>query len=178
MIKYVLREEEPLRVKNAKLFDVQRVGEAIDAVRKLNNGVLHPFDVVNAARAAESPLHPHFEWDDATAAENWRVDQARHLIGVIRVVDDDAESGSVRAFVSLTTDAGRSYRSVADVRADAALHKAAIEAARRELEGFRRRFREIEGLREALQPAVDLLDRTGRGRRARRQSNVGASAAA
>jgi len=44
------------------------------------DGRLLPADVVNAARPTNSPLHPHFDWDDSSAAEKYRLDQARTLI--------------------------------------------------------------------------------------------------
>jgi len=44
------------------------------------DGKLYPADVVNAARSPSSPLHPYFDWDDSSAAEKYRLDQARALI--------------------------------------------------------------------------------------------------
>jgi len=44
------------------------------------DGRLYPADVVNAARPKSSPLHRYFDWDDRSAAEKYRLDQARALI--------------------------------------------------------------------------------------------------
>src|SRR6185312_2039420 len=59
----------------------------VDTLRDLEqeNGRLIPSDVVSAARDPESPLHSHFTWDDAEAAEQYRLDQARTLIRSVRV---------------------------------------------------------------------------------------------
>lgn len=42
--------------------------------------------VVNAARPDDAPLHPLFEWDNAMAAEAYRLDQARMLIRSIDII--------------------------------------------------------------------------------------------
>ena len=43
-------------------------------------GRLDPKEVVDAARSPKSALHDRFEWDDTTAAEAYRLQQARGLI--------------------------------------------------------------------------------------------------
>lgn len=49
-------------------------------------GRLSPADVVETARDPSSPLHHCFDWDDTSAAESWRIEQARRLIRSVRVV--------------------------------------------------------------------------------------------
>ena len=43
-------------------------------------------EIVNAARPKRSAIHRFFEWDDPTAAEEYRKQQARNLVGAIWVV--------------------------------------------------------------------------------------------
>jgi hypothetical protein len=50
-----------------------------------NLGSITPQDVLDDARAPDSPLHGLFQWDDATAAEAHRLDQAREVIRQVRV---------------------------------------------------------------------------------------------
>jgi hypothetical protein len=50
------------------------------------DGRLLEEDVVADARNPASPLHPHFEWDNRAAAEAHRLQQARQLIRMVRVV--------------------------------------------------------------------------------------------
>jgi hypothetical protein len=59
-------------------------GEALNTLVK-EHGVLSPALVVDAARPANAPLHPAFEWDDHVAAESYRREQARHIIHHLRV---------------------------------------------------------------------------------------------
>lgn len=72
------------------------------ALRK-RKGSLAPSDVVDDARAKTSPLHECFEWNNSTAAEQWRLLQARNLIGALVMVPDDGDENTepVRCFVSV-----------------------------------------------------------------------------
>lgn len=49
------------------------------------NGRLTPHDVLDEARHPDSPLHARFNWDDESAAESWRLEQARRLIRSVQV---------------------------------------------------------------------------------------------
>lgn len=85
--------------------------KAEDAVPRLvalrkRKGTLAPSDVVADARAKTSPLHDCFEWKDSVAAEQWRLLQARNLIGALVMLPDDADENAepVRCFVSVNRD--------------------------------------------------------------------------
>jgi hypothetical protein len=43
-------------------------------------GMITPASILDSARAATSPLHGFFEWDDAKAGEKWRLTQAMEMI--------------------------------------------------------------------------------------------------
>lgn len=51
-----------------------------------HHGILTPEQVVEEASDPANPLHEEFEWDDAAAAVQHRLDQARALIRSMRVV--------------------------------------------------------------------------------------------
>jgi hypothetical protein len=77
-------------------------------------GKLTPQLVVDEARNKTHPLHDHFEWDDAVAAELHRLEQARSLIRKVKIkyLDADEQRQEVRAFVSVPDNGGRIYRHV------------------------------------------------------------------
>jgi len=50
------------------------------------SGRITPETVVRAAKAKDSPLHSHFEWDDEKAGHAYRIEQARSLIRSVQVV--------------------------------------------------------------------------------------------
>lgn len=55
-----------------------------------------------------STLQPRFEWDDAVAAEQHRIDQARNLIRSVRVTyrRENGDTSSVRWFHPVPTNTG------------------------------------------------------------------------
>jgi hypothetical protein len=78
----------------------QDVGEALEAMGGHNSGEITPQEVVAAARSAEHPLHPVFEWDDTVAAEGYRKSQARDLLrSVVAVIPERPAARPTRAFV-------------------------------------------------------------------------------
>ena len=71
------------------------------AVRE-RHGWLTPEAVVGEARSPQHPLHHEFEWDDAIAAHEHRLEQARELIRSVRITYTSAKGPvSIRAFHSL-----------------------------------------------------------------------------
>lgn len=65
--------------------DPQVAGEALEQVRGHNSGELTPEAVVKAAQPKASPLHPLFDWNDKSAAHEYRLQQAGALIRSIVV---------------------------------------------------------------------------------------------
>lgn len=93
-------------------------------IRKLYeaNGELTAPMVLDSARPDDAPLHGYFQWDDALAAEEYRLDQARALIRRVTFIvapQDDAPSGIVREFQTVTDVSGgeprRVYKRVTDL---------------------------------------------------------------
>lgn len=148
MIRYTFRDDGPVAIKNAAKADPQKIGEALASVARANAGHLTPKAVVEAARNARSPLHKLFEWDDAKAADSWRLEQAREIVRVVRVAEDDEEP--MRAFLSISDKEGVSYRTAADVRNSADLQLAVLRQAERDLEAFERRYRDLKDLCEEV----------------------------
>lgn len=110
---------------NVKSDAVRRALKALERAGKLTAE-----DVVSAARDPESPLHAFFEWDDARAADAWRLEQARTLIRSvqIRVSVEEGRAISVPVYVR-DPDAEhevQGYRTLENVRGNPAAAKAAL----------------------------------------------------
>lgn len=128
--------------------DAQQAGETIARLQKKKNAPLEPVDIVEAARGEDSVLHPHFEWDDHTAAEAYREDQARELVRslTIDISRSNLAEQPVRAFVSVETGGERGYVTTRTAMSSAELRKQVIESAWRELEAWRKRHAELSEL--------------------------------
>jgi hypothetical protein len=140
VITYTFRDE-PLTILNAKKADPQKIGQALAKITEAAGGRLTPAAVVDAAKDRRSVLHRHFLWDDAKAGELYRLDQARELVRVIRVEDEDREP--TRAFLSIRDDAGTSYRTAGEVAGSLDLQLMVLKQAERDLEAWTKRYREI-----------------------------------
>jgi hypothetical protein len=92
-------------------------------------GRLVPEAVIEAAASPTSPLHRYFTWDNTEAAHEYRKQQARKLIRVVRVVVHQEELRIVRPAyvrdVSQEPDQA-GYISVQHVRGDAEQAKATV----------------------------------------------------
>lgn len=110
-------------------------------------GRLTPRELVDESRDEGAPLHKAFEWDDAKAADAYRMSQASYIIRSVELVREDV-SEPVRAFVSVcvTDDGARCYQSIEPTLREAATREAVLEEARRELDAFKRKYRGLEEL--------------------------------
>jgi hypothetical protein len=129
--------------------------DELKLVKKANNGLLRPIDVVNwASENPDSILYSKFEWDDPKAGHQYRLWQARHIINV-QVTS--IETKDTRMFVSVQSQRKLSdggYHSVEDVLDDPGLYAEMLEEARRELNRLRRKYRSLVELK-AIWNAID-----------------------
>lgn len=130
----------------------QRESEVTTELRRIaeeNGGLLRPEEVVERARAPESPLHGWFEWDDDEAAQKYRIHQARNLIRVnVTYLQTLGRSVPYRVFVSLSPDrsAAGGYRVTTDVLRDDAARAIMLADALRELRAIQFKYRNLREL--------------------------------
>lgn len=128
--------------------DPQKAGEELAKLQKSKNDLLEPENIVDAARDPRSVLHPHFEWDDSAAAEEYRKGQARELVRslTIDISRSNLEAKPVRAFVNVDVGAERGYVSTVTAMSSHEMRKQVLERAWRELEAWRQRHAELTEL--------------------------------
>lgn len=101
----------------------------LEEIAERNAGRLTPEDAIEDARDPESPLHPHFTWDDSEAAKKQRLYEARMLIRSVRVTTVVNQTvmrtiAYIRDPAKASDEAG--YVSVAVLRTDEDLARAAL----------------------------------------------------
>jgi hypothetical protein len=157
----------PLPIKNAKEADAQVIGEALEEISNANGGRLKPHDVVEAATNRRHALHKFFEWNDARAAAEYRLDQARAMIGFIYVETATIEEPT-HAYVSIRDGIGTAYRSAGEIVTNASLQRLVEARALADLEAWERRYFDLVAIcdmvRAARQRLQDEIDRRRRGR--------------
>lgn len=108
---------------------------------------LKPKAMVRAAEAPTSPLHRFFTWDDAKAAEQYRLEQARDLIQSFTTYSEEVDS-EVRVLTSLDIDrdGGVGYRWTTEVLERPNLREQYLQTALDELDRVRVRYEHVEQL--------------------------------
>lgn len=136
----------------------KRIKLELNRIATQHHGILHPRDVVAAARPKTSPLHACFEWNNGKAAQQYRIWQARQLIRVVVEVRDETQKPT-NVWVSLSKDRskGKGYRLVTDVMSDEDLRAQMLEDALKELNFFRRKYQAIKELAGVFE-AIDKLN--------------------
>ena len=88
--------------------DREQVRQELHRLADQHAGGLTPEMVVSAAADPSSPLHPHFEWDDSSAAKAYRLWQARSLIGSFEIIHvrPDGQRSTLREFPSVQLGPG------------------------------------------------------------------------
>jgi hypothetical protein len=145
--------------------DPQVVGEALEVLIGNGDGLLHPQEIVEAAKPATSPLHPAFEWDDRAAGQAYRIIQARamvqHLEVEIITKDGEVREG-VRAFVNITRhDGEQGYVRTLWAASDKDMMRGLLGKALDELNSWRRRygdFVELARLNDVIDEHVAALE--------------------
>jgi hypothetical protein len=138
----------------------QAVANELEQIRQKHGGLLKPEDVVAFARNRRTALHREFEWDDAKASIEFRLEQARRVIRVSVTVlpSPHSDQEPVRAYVSVVSDRvqpGGGYRSFADVMTDDDMRSELVNEAISEAKRWRRKY---ERLRE-LAPIFLAIDK-------------------
>lgn len=124
------------------------VGEELERINE-HYGQLTPELVLEESRSEDALLHRCFQWDDAIAAEQWRREQARHIINSIKVVviNEDVKI-AVRAFVNVSPGPGeyRRFVPMAKVIENKEAYNDLLEQARGDMEDFITKYSQIEEL--------------------------------
>jgi len=139
--------------------DPQTVGDELSRIKERNGGQFKPADVVKMAKAKRSVLHQYFDWDDSTASEKYRLEQAKYLIRCVHVLvvtEDQEEPRTVRAFVSIEQDESRSYMDTQTVLSNSELREQMLESAHKELVSFRQKYKDLKEL-ESIFDAMDNI---------------------
>jgi len=134
----------------------QVVGEELEKIEQ-RYGQIDAKHVVTVAANPTSPLHNFFEWNDAKAATQYRLDQARGIIQcVIIKAIGDKEQRPVRAFVNISVEAGRQYNSITTVMSDKEKRARLIAQAKSELEDWRERYNDLREFSEVFEAIRQL----------------------
>lgn len=134
------------RIKGIYKADAQKVADEI------GEGKVTPQEVLEKAKDENSELHKCFEWDDAVAAEKYRLGQARAIIVNLIFTPKIKEEEPVRCF-QITTERC-TYQPTQQFLVQEDEYQSLLKRAKSELEAFKRRYHtltELEQVFEAME---------------------------
>lgn len=122
--------------------DAQTAGEICEKLEK--SGGLTAKRLVEESRPEDAPLHKEFEWNDATAAEAYREEQARYIIRSLIVQPEATKNEVVRAFFPMAEH--KVFESLPVILSDAKKTDALLDMAMRELKAFELKYSTLSQL--------------------------------
>lgn len=120
------------------------------------HGEIDPQTVVDESRPEGAVLHNLFDWDDASAAEKYRLTQARFIIRNI-VQEEETAEGPVVVRGYHSTE--RSYLPTTVIMSDADMREMLLDRALKELEEFQAKYRHLAALAGVFE-AIEQVERT------------------
>jgi hypothetical protein len=142
------------------------LGKEVERLRKKHRvrGITAEI-LVKEAASPRSPLHELFDWEDDSAAHQWRLEQARSAMRDLVVVSvthqgEVVDDRPVRALFNLDRvpdgddDTAGEYIATATVLESQVLRRRLLRQALRELEGFRAKYKFLSEL-NAIFVAID-----------------------
>lgn len=153
--KYSWKYNQPVKAEVA----AERFRDLEEKTGKLSAG-----DLLDSARPVEDEMHPCFEWNDGIAAEKWRMQQSRTLIGnlvCVAVTEEEEKPQPVRAYVNIAEHKNEgSYIGIVRALSDQEKRRAVFKRAMAELETFKEKYKSLSeferiiGLIEELEEGV------------------------
>lgn len=128
--------------------DAQKVADEILAIGSSATTA----QILDKARDEQTELHKCFDWDDAEAAEKWRLQQARHIVCNL-VIKEKSDTPRPKVRVFFKTDADSGYKPTVMIMQDTDEYRKLLDRALAELNSFRAKYKtlvELDGVFDAI----------------------------
>ena len=137
----------------------QSAGEFIQNLAD-EHGEVTPELLLESARPEDSILHSCYEWDDAKAAEKYRLNQSKMIISNLIVVsaDNGQEMPQTNAFVTIKErNEKAAYVSIFRAMADRTTKEQVIKNASAEMAMFIKKYENIINVAELLEKVLSEM---------------------
>lgn len=116
---------------------------------------------LDSARSEKSAMHCLFEWDDAKAAEKYRLQQAQVIITSIRVTvhSEDKPPIITRAFVQ-DREVSSGYVNITKALSEEDKRERILEEARKEALWFKSKYEHLEELAAVIETIDEFVKKT------------------
>jgi len=120
-----------------------------------------PYQILDKARDETTELHKCFEWDDAVAAEKFRLETARKVVQFLVIEkstdNPNMDNKDIRLFYKTKNEIDEGYKPVTIIIKREDEYLALLERARNELLAFQKKYgiiAELEPIFEAIKQVV------------------------
>jgi hypothetical protein len=111
--------------------------------------------LLDEAKKKSSPLHEFFDWDDSSAGEKWRLQQARVLINEVKIIVDSKEMyafENVRVVVSeakqdIKEESTREYKPIVEILSKEEYRNQVIQQALENISYWKEKYSEYSELK-------------------------------
>lgn len=107
-----------------------------------------PKQIVDFGRNPDTELHKCFEWNDSIAAEQYRIQQARHVVCNLVIVEETQKTEPQKLRLLQRADEG--YKPAELIVQNKSEYERLLERARAELSSFKQRYHMLVELEEIL----------------------------
>ena len=129
--------------------------DAAKVYQEIGSENVTPESVLEKAKDKKSELHKCFDWDDKSAANKYRLQQARQIIQFIVTVPDKKEEPPKRVF-QISTERN-TYQPMTFFMKNEDEANALLNRAKEELRAFQIRYASLKGELEEVFEAIDEL---------------------
>lgn len=140
--------------------------EQIEVIRKKNGGSVSAESVVTVAKAKRNPLHEDFEWDDAIAANEHRMQRARVMLASFVIVREELRTDRPQRVYEVVREpmVGKQrirhvYKTIEDIMKDTDLRAELLGRALGELVSIRNRYRDLQELAVVMRAIDEVVEK-------------------
>jgi len=143
--------------------DAKVAYQEIEKLRLKGEGAVTPEAVIDAASKKRNPLHPAFDWNDATAAESYRMAQARGILRSIVVIRKESPKRPSRVYEIERIPATESepnqtvYRTMEDILRDPVTRADLLQRALRDLVSCQKKYGQLKELAMIFRAVEEAL---------------------
>lgn len=129
--------------------------DAAKVYQEIGTENVTPESVLEKAKDKKSELHKCFDWDDKSAANKYRLQQARQIIQLIVTVPDKKEEPPKRVF-QISTERN-TYQPMTFFMKNEDEANALLNRAKEELRAFQVRYASLKGELEEVFEAIEKI---------------------
>ena len=145
--------KEKIQYKNTEKFTPEVIGEVLEVQVKYG---LTADSLLKKASKKSSSLYEFFDWDNSSAGEKWRLQQARCLVNEIKIVVEDKEMYAFENVNISVKDnntnnvkskfSSREYKSIVEIMNNEDYRRQIIQRALSEVKFWKERHKELSEL--------------------------------